>query len=72
MARSIKRCSGSDSSVFGLIRRVVILVKPDSVARGDRGQVVVGRVKSGKPRSNAFDDIESLLSKIAETTQMAP
>ena len=35
-----------------------ILVKPDSVTQGDRGQVVVGRVKTGKPRSNAFDDIE--------------
>ena len=42
-----------------------ILVKPDSVARGDRGQVVVGRVKSGKPRSNAFDDIEYTILHLA-------
>ena len=32
-----------------------ILVRPDSVARGDKGQIVVRRVKTGKPRSNAFD-----------------
>lgn len=42
-----------------------ILVKPDSVARGDRGQVVVGRVKTGKPRSNAFDDIEYTILHLA-------
>ncbi len=39
-----------------------ILVKPDSVTRGDRGQIVVGRVKTGKPRSNAFDDIDTRFS----------
>lgn len=42
-----------------------ILVKPDSVARGERGQVVVGRVKTGKPRSNAFDDIEYTILHLA-------
>ncbi len=42
-----------------------IFVRPDSVARGDRGQVVVGRVKSGKPRSNAFDDIEYTILHLA-------
>ncbi|MDA8260483.1 MAG: UvrD-helicase domain-containing protein [Betaproteobacteria bacterium] len=42
-----------------------IFVKPDSVARGDRGQVVVGRVKTGKPRSNAFDDIEYTILHLA-------
>jgi CRISPR/Cas system-associated exonuclease Cas4 (RecB family) len=42
-----------------------ILVKPDSVARGDRGQVVVGRVKTGKQRSNAFDDIEYTILHLA-------
>ena len=42
-----------------------ILVKPDSVGQGDRGQVVVGRVKTGKPRSNAFDDIEYTILHLA-------
>jgi len=42
-----------------------IFVKPDSVARGDRGQVVVGRVKTGQPRSNAFDDIEYTILHLA-------
>lgn len=42
-----------------------IFVRPDSVARGDRGQVVVGRVKSGKPQSNAFDDIEYTILHLA-------
>lgn len=42
-----------------------IFVKPDSVVRGDRGQVVVGRVKTGKPRSNAFDDIEYTILHLA-------
>lgn len=42
-----------------------IFVRPDSVARGDRGQVVVGRVKTGKPRSNAFDDIEYTILHLA-------
>lgn len=42
-----------------------ILVKPDSVARGDRGQVVVGRVKTGRPQSNPFDDIEYTILHLA-------
>ena len=44
-----------------------ILVRPDSVARGDEGQIVVRRVKTGKPRSNAFDDIEYTLLHLATT-----
>ncbi|MFM0047507.1 UvrD-helicase domain-containing protein [Paraburkholderia sediminicola] len=42
-----------------------IFVRPDSVARGDQGQVVVGRVKTGKPKSNAFDDIEYTILHLA-------
>ena len=44
-----------------------IIVRPDSVARGDNGQIVVRRVKTGKPRSNAFDDIEYTLLHLATT-----
>ena len=46
-----------------------ILVRPDSVARGDNGQIVVRRVKTGKPRSNAFDDIEYTLLHLATTQE---
>jgi len=35
-----------------------ILVSFDGVAHGDGGRVTVRRVKTGKQRSNAFDDIE--------------
>jgi hypothetical protein len=42
-----------------------ILVRPDSVAQSDKGQIVVRRVKTGKPRSNAFDDIEYTLLHLA-------
>ncbi|MHB1214222.1 MAG: UvrD-helicase domain-containing protein [Thiobacillus sp.] len=42
-----------------------ILVMPDSVAHGERGQVVLRRVKTGKPRSNAFDDIEYTILHLA-------
>lgn len=42
-----------------------ILVKPDSVGRGSGGQVVVGRVKTGKQRSNGFDDIEYTILHLA-------
>ncbi|MEZ5635551.1 MAG: hypothetical protein R3E92_00255 [Burkholderiaceae bacterium] len=35
-----------------------ILVSPDGVAHGAGGRVTVRRVKTGKQRSNAFDDIE--------------
>lgn len=44
-----------------------ILVRPDSVAQGDKGQIVVRRVKTGKPRSNGFDDIEYTLLHLATT-----
>ncbi len=44
-----------------------ILVQPDSVALGDKGKIVVRRVKTGKPRSNAFDDIEYTLLHLATT-----
>ncbi len=62
------RSSGTRSPVTPLLLGWAegdILVKPDSVARGDRGQVVVGRVKTGKPRSNAFDDIEYTILHLA-------
>lgn len=42
-----------------------ILVRPDSVVQGDQGQIIVRRVKTGKPRSNAFDDIEYTLLHLA-------
>lgn len=42
-----------------------ILVIPDSVSLGDQGQVVVRRVKTGKLRSNAFDDIEYTILHLA-------
>lgn len=42
-----------------------ILVQPDSVVRGEKGQIVVRRVKTGKVRSNAFDDIEYTLLHLA-------
>lgn len=42
-----------------------IVVIPDSVAHSERGQIVVQRVKTGKPRSNAFDDIEYTILHLA-------
>lgn len=42
-----------------------IVVVPDSVSHGDQGHVRVGRVKTGKPRSNAFDDIEYTILHLA-------
>lgn len=42
-----------------------ILITPDSVAIGDRKQFVIRRVKTGKPRSNGFDDIEYTLLHLA-------
>lgn len=42
-----------------------VLVRPDAVAKGERGQVVVRRIKTGKPRSNAFDDIEYTILHLA-------
>lgn len=42
-----------------------ILVSPDGVAHDERGRVTVRRVKTGKPRSNAFDDIEYTILHLA-------
>lgn len=42
-----------------------ILVKPDSVAKSQGGQMVVRRVKTGKPRSDAFDAIEYTILHLA-------
>lgn len=42
-----------------------ILVSPDGVAHGDGGRVTVRRVKTGKQRSNAFDDIEYTVLHLA-------
>lgn len=42
-----------------------ILVRPDSVSEEENGRVVVRRVKTGKPRSNAFDDIEYTILHLA-------
>jgi len=44
-----------------------ILVRPDGVARSDKGKIVVRRIKTGKPQSNAFDDIEYTLLHLATT-----
>ncbi len=62
------RSNGARTSVAPLSLLLAegdIFVKPDSVVRGDRGNVVVGRVKTGKPRSNAFDDIEYTILHLA-------
>lgn len=42
-----------------------ILVMPDSVATGEQGQTIVRRVKTGKPSSNSFDDIEFTILHLA-------
>lgn len=42
-----------------------ILVSPDGVAREDGGRVMVRRVKTGKQRSNAFDDMEYTILHLA-------
>jgi DNA helicase-2/ATP-dependent DNA helicase PcrA len=42
-----------------------ILVRPDGVVQDEKGKIVVRRVKTGKPRSNAFDDIEYTLLHLA-------
>ncbi|ASK98194.1 UvrD-helicase domain-containing protein [Xanthomonas campestris pv. merremiae] len=42
-----------------------ILVSPDGVAHGDGGRIMVRRVKTGKQRSNAFDDIEYTILHLA-------
>src|SRR5690606_22669166 len=42
-----------------------IKVVPDSVSHGSQGHVRVGRVKTGKPKSNSFDDIEYTILHLA-------
>lgn len=62
------RRSGGSSSVTPISlgwAEGEILVKPDGVAKNARGHVVVRRVKTGKPRSNTFDDIEFTILHLA-------
>lgn len=49
-----------------------ILVSPDGVAREDGGRVTVRRVKTGKQRSNAFDDIEYTVLHLAAVQAFGP
>jgi hypothetical protein len=42
-----------------------IAIVPDSISTGNPGQTVVRRVKTGRPRSNGFDDIEFTLLHLA-------
>lgn len=49
-----------------------ILVSPDGVAHGDGGRVTVRRVKTGKQRSNAFDDIEYTVLYLAAVQAYGP
>jgi hypothetical protein len=49
-----------------------ILVIPDGVAHGDGGRVTVRRVKVGKQRSNAFDDIEYTVLHLAAVQTYGP
>jgi len=49
-----------------------ILVSPDSVAHGAGGRVTVRRVKTGKQRSNAFDDIEYTVLQLAAVQAYGP
>lgn len=42
-----------------------VLVNPDSVTKSRGGQMVVRRVKTGKPRSDAFDAIEYTILHLA-------
>ncbi len=44
-----------------------LLVTPDNVAENESGQIIVQRVKTGKPRSNEFDDIEYTIMHLATT-----
>lgn len=44
-----------------------IVVTPDSVARAASGQLLVRRIKTGKQRSNEFDDIEFTIFHLAVT-----
>ena len=49
-----------------------ILVSPDGVAHGAGGRVTVRRVKTGKQRSNAFDDIEYTVLQLAAVKAYGP
>jgi len=49
-----------------------ILISPDGVAHGDGGSVTVRRVKTGKQRSNAFDDIEYTVLHLAAVQAYGP
>lgn len=49
-----------------------ILVSPDGVAHGAGGRVTVRRVKTGKQRSNAFDDIEYTVLQLAAVQAYGP
>lgn len=49
-----------------------ILVSPDGVAHGAGGRVTVRRVKTGKQRSNAFDDIEYTVLHLAAVQAYGP
>jgi len=49
-----------------------ILVSPDGVAHGAGGHVTVRRVKTGKQRSNAFDDIEYTVLQLAAVQAYGP
>lgn len=42
-----------------------IVVVPDAAVRDATGQIVVQRIKTGKPRSNGFDDIEYAALQLA-------
>lgn len=44
-----------------------IVVTPDSVVKATTGQMLVRRIKTGKPRSNDFDDIEFTIFQLAVT-----
>lgn len=49
-----------------------ILVSPDGVAHGAGGRVKVRRFKTGKQRSNAFDDIEYTVLQLAAFQAYGP
>lgn len=49
-----------------------ILVSPDGIAHGNGGRVTVRRVKTGKQRSNAFDDIEYTVLHLAAVQAYGP
>lgn len=69
------RSSGLRSSVQPILLGWAegdILVQPDSVSTGDQGQIIVRRVKTGKPRSNSFDDIEYTILHLAVKQAYGP